>query len=99
MFTVVVEDNLPPGMFEDKIRYRLYINDVLVTTATAPGALVSNDGDLHLFPNLKPLANTLVADFKYLPWAPSDEQIVQMFQRGVSAVKTCAAPLPGAVLQ
>ena len=99
MFTIVVEDNLPPAMFEDRIRYRLYINDVLVTTATAPGALISNDGDLHIFPNLKPLANALVADLKYMPWAPSDEEIVRMFQRGVSAVKTCAAPLPGALLR
>lgn len=73
--TVVFEDNVPINDFEDGIRVRFYVGDILYSSGTFASALRQNRGDLFIFPDDVTIKDCKIADVKYFNYALSDDAI------------------------
>lgn len=87
LFTVVFEDNFPVSDFEDGVRLRFFLNDVLYDQATYPGkTLRQNNGQLILFPTLDGTGTGInkakVADVSYYNYAVDAAAVKEVFDSG-----------------
>lgn len=89
MYTVVLEDNMPFDEWENGILLRVYLNDTLYHREYTRGALRLNKGNLFLMPAV--IQGAFIADMRYLPWAPTDQEVSKMYAKGISPGSgTCA---------
>lgn len=93
LFTLVFEDNMPISEFEDGLRLRFYVNDVLYDHASYPGqALRQNNSQLILFPTLDTsvggINKSRVGDLSYYNYAQDVEGIKQVFDAGPPSARS-----------
>lgn len=87
LMTVVMEDNMPVSEFEDGLRLRFFVNDVLYDQATYAGKTMrQNNGQLILFPTLDGngtgINKARVADVSYYNYAVDAAGVKEVFDAG-----------------
>lgn len=87
LFTVVFEDNMPISEFEDGLRLRFYVNDILYDYASYAGkTLRQNNGQLILFPALgggtPGINKARIADVSYYNYALGADDVKQVYDAG-----------------
>lgn len=84
LFTVVFEDNIPINDFENGIRVRVYINDMLYQEGHYAAALKQNNGNLFILPDGVAIPNFKISNFAYYNYALGDDEIKSINAKGPS---------------
>lgn len=82
LFTIVFEDNIPVSEYEDGIRMRLYLGDVMFDSVPYPGKTMrQNNGQLYLFPT-GGIQGAKVGNLSYYNYALEGDAIKLINDRG-----------------
>lgn len=93
LYTVVFEDNTPINEFEDGIKLRLFVNDVLYDYATYAGqTLRQNNGPLVLFPKTAKndsggIKQAKIGNLAYYNYAQDASDVKQVYDQGPPSVR------------
>ncbi len=85
LHTFVFEDNVAISDFEDGIRLRYYLNDVLYHTARIPSTMRQNNGDFYLLPTFGTgsiVRDCRIGDLRYYNYALDTDEVRRTFGGG-----------------
>lgn len=81
LFTIVIEDSVAVNDFEDGIVVRFYLNDMLYYTEHVQGALRTNTGHFHIFPD-GGIQGTRIGNLTYFNYAIGQERVKSIYDKG-----------------
>ena len=98
MITIVFQDNVPVGDFENGLSVKFYVNDVLYQQGQYSSALKQNHGDFIMFPDTS-FKGTRMSGLTYYNYALGDADIRNLAGKGaVTTPSTLAGKVNASAL-
>lgn len=86
LMTFVFQDNAPTAEFANGVSVKMFLNDVLYHSASLPGSMRLNSGDLHLLPlhgeGEEGFQGLKLSNLTYYNWALSSGEVSSVYSKG-----------------